>query len=222
MKWTLGDNAVDGIRFVLVGAGSLLVLRLTYAGIHRALAGSGGDALATACAAFQHGYWTTDPYMVVAGAPGGVGPRLALAMVVSVGAASVLAFAVYLTLRLARRAALPVAVGTMRAALLLFVGWSLYAALMLPPAYARFAPDGMVVHRQASLFHEVSLPWGSREARYAWDQVQGFEIRSMADGAQAVARLTAGSDVPLTTGITLGVEDLVRELNLWKSHAGQP
>ena len=60
MKWTLGDNAVDGIRFVLVGAGSLLVLRLTYAGIHRALAGSGGDALATACAAFQHGYWTTD------------------------------------------------------------------------------------------------------------------------------------------------------------------
>lgn len=222
MKWTLGDNAVDGIRFVLVGAGSLLVLRLAYAGIHGALAGSGGDALAAACAAFQHGYWTTDPYMVVAGDQGGVGPRLAMAMVVSVGAASALAFAVYVILRLSRRAALPVAVGTMRAALLLFVGWSLYAVLMLPPHYTCIAPDGMVVYRQASLFHEMSLPWGSHEARYAWDRLEGFEIRTVADGTQAVARLTSGGDVLLATGSTLGVEDLVRELNLWKSHAAQP
>ena len=220
MKWELGDNAVDGIRFVLVGAGSLLVLRLAYSGVLHALGGAEGDVLATVCTPFRSGYWTTDPYMVMGHTAGGVGSRLAMAMAVSMGVASALALAVYLLLRVQQGAAVRWAVGTMRTVLVVLVGWFLYAALMRPPAYTRFGTEALVLHQQASLFHELSLPWRSTETHHAWSQVRGFSTRTTTEGTEVVADITGHGEVLLTSGTAAEAKALVIELNMRNAAAG--
>lgn len=216
MKWDLGDNAEDGIRFLLVGAGSLLVLRLAYMGIVHIANGAEPDTLAAACAPFRYGYWATDPHVVVAH-DDGLGARLALALTVSMATATVLALVVYLIVRMIRSAALPWAVGTLRTVLLLLGGWFLYAALLHPPAYVRFEKDALVVHQQAHLFGALSLPWGNTEIRHGRAQITGFSTRTEARATPVLVTITGQGEMMLTNGTATEAKALATQLVLWKA-----
>lgn len=220
MKWELDDNTSDGIRFLLVGAGSLLVLRLLYGGVLQLISPTADDALAAACAHFHNGYWITDAHVVVQHTGGGIGARLALAVVLSIAAASALALVVFLLAKAMRGNALPWAVRTLRIALVIPFCWWLYASLMRPPACTRFDAEGIVLTRHASILGELSLPWRSTEVRYAWHDVESFTTNVTEGGMEVSAIISGHGTFPLTTGTAAEVEEFLRQL--WKQGVGAP
>jgi len=216
MKWELDDNTSDGIRFLLVGAGSLLVLRLAYAGVQRLLFPDNTDALAMACAPFHNGYWLAEAHTVVQQTDGGIGTRLALAVIVTVLVALLLAGLVHLLARLFGSSTGRWTLGTLRLALIIPFGWWLYAALMRPPVRANVDPEGIVLVREAAVLGELSLPWGRSNTAILWNSIEGIAAEPSAGGME-LRLITKTGIAVLTQGTAAEVETLVRELQRYQA-----
>ena len=216
MKWELDDNTSDGIRFLLVGTGSLLVLRLAYAGIQRVLAPETTDALAMACAPFHHGYWLTHAHTQVQQTDGGIGTRLALAVTVTVVGALVLAGLVHVLTRVLGSANGTWTLRTLRLALIIPFCWWLYVALLVPPTQASIGPEGIELRQRANLLGELSLPWGGTSTTIPWNLIEAFAAEPANDGVELRVITPTGSSV-LAHGATAEIEVLVQELQRYRA-----
>ena len=216
MKWELDDNTSDGIRFLLVGTGSLLVLRLAYAGIQRVLAPETTDALAMACVPFHHGYWLTNAHTLVQQTDGGIGTRLALAVTLTVVVALVLAGLVHLLTRVLGSANGTWTLRTLRLALIIPFCWWLYVALLLPPMQTSISPEGVVLRQRANLLGELSLPWGGTSTTIPWNAIEAFAAEPVDDGVELRVITPTGNSV-LAQGAATEVEVLMQELQRYRA-----
>lgn len=179
MKLELGDNTTDGIRFLLVGAGSLLLLRLGHLGISHLL-GDEDDPLALACKPFQYGYWLGDAHTVANTDGGGVGARIALAIVVAVAMALVIGSLVYLVTRATGRSS-AMAVGAMRVVLVIALAWWLYAALALPHKHTRFTEEAIECTVRPRAIGALTWPWGAQRYTIPWNEVAAINTHAADD-----------------------------------------
>jgi hypothetical protein len=179
MKWELDDTTSDGIRFLLVGAGGLLVLRLGYLGISHLLT-SADDALALACRPLQQGYWLGDAHSVASTAGGGVGARLALAVVAAVAMAVIGGLVVYIVSRSLGRTSLA-AVRTMRVILVMALAWWLHAALAVPRMSTRFTEVGIERTMHMRAIGDLPWPWGTERYTIPWNEVSSIDTHAMDD-----------------------------------------
>lgn len=209
MKWALSDTTQDGIRFLVVGAGSLLLLRLGYLGIGHLLAGA-EDALAQACRPFQQGYWLGDTHRVAHTDGGGVGARLALAVVVAVAMALGAGLVVYLLGRAVGRSS-AAAVRTMRVVLVVTLAWWLYAALAVPRKSTRFTEEGIERTVRMRAIGELPWPWGAERYTIPWNQVPAVDTHVLDDRA-TVAVQHGSYHFTLATGSKEEAAALVAEL----------
>ncbi len=221
MKWELDDNTSDGIRFLLVGAGSLLVLRLLYNGVLHFAGPAADDALALACTPFHHGYWITDPHTVVLHAGGGIGTRLAMALAVSMLTAVVLAALAYVLTGTLWRKGGTWAIRTLRLTLILSLCWWLFAALARPAGYARFNAAGMELVDEAALLGQLSLPWPAARVRMNWTDVRDFTVQPVENG-MAVNALTPQGAITLAGGDANDAMELAGQLRAWRSKHVRP
>lgn len=178
MKLHLGDTTADAIRFLLLGVGVVLVLRLAYAGLELWVAPPVTLYLPATIATFRNGYLLSDPMTLVVGGSG-VGARLALSAVLTAlctlifgvlggGFGKVMGFS-------------PVRSGVSVARTALFVtgAWWCYAALALPPRSVRIEPTELVRNVRPTVLGELSLPWPGSETRVALAALDRFEQRSV-------------------------------------------
>lgn len=198
MKWDLDDTASDAVRFLLIGAGSLLLLRLGHMALQHAYVTVPTDALSQATTAFHQGYLIGQPDTVVVGG-GGMGTRLALAFLAGCG--SVLlpgGIAAWIARLLGRSTA-----GIWRVArylLLVSMGWWGFTALARPPITVRFDQDGFTRTERPALFGELSLPMPPTERQVSWSAVDAVKIAG--EGRELVA--TAGRDAIVLATTTAG------------------
>lgn len=200
MRLQLSDTTSDAIRFLLIGAGSLFILRLAYAGISRSTLASDPSELEARISEFQNGYLLSDQNTLVTDGMG-VGERIALALVVAAILASVVALVVYMLLRASGRPGGPVVVGAARITLILSLLWFTYAALLLPPRTARFLPAGIVLTHRPAALGELSLPWPGTTSNYDWSTIDGVEVAASESGQVKNTELVAvhGMDLLLLT-----------------------
>lgn len=208
MKWELDDTTSDGIQFLLVGTGGLLLLRLLYAGVLMLMGVPDGDELGAAIAQFRHGYWISDTDVLVTTASS-VGTRLALAISVSFFAALFLAGAVYQLALLAGKETTRLWTSVLRIALIAALGWSLFAALLLPPSTATLNERGLTITQRPALFGVLSLPWTARTVTTSWSRVEAIEVLSLEDG-HTVQAVTEDRVVNLCTGEQADAENLAQ------------
>ena len=218
MKWELDDNTSDGIRFLLIGAGSLLLLRLGYAGVVQLVVGPPQDALAEACVHFQSGYWMNDPHTVVLDGGAGFGTRLALSAITTVLVAVVLAGLTHLITACAGQVSGSWAVRTLRVALIIPFCWWLFAALTRPPVQLRFDNAGIVQEKGIALFDQLSLPWPAERTEFGWAEVEQISTR-MSEVHTMVCAITRGDTLTLAVGNAHHADLLAQEL---RTLAGKP
>lgn len=187
MKWELDDNTSDGIRFLLIGAGSLLLLRLGYAGVLQLVSGPPKDALAEACAYFQSGYWIADPHTVVLDGGADMVTRIALAVIITVVVALLLAGLAQLLSARFGQGGSTWTVRVLRVALIIPFCWWLFAALTRPPVELHFNSAGFAVRRQAALFGRLSLPWPAEHITHRWDDFEGIITTEVEHGTAVLA-----------------------------------
>lgn len=217
MKWELDDNTSDGIRFLLAGAGSLLVLRLLYSGVLQFIGPAPDDALAVACARFHNGYWITDPHTVVLNTTSGIGTRLAMAVAVSMLTAVLFAALVYV---LTRRNG-TWAIRTLRLTLILSLCWWLFAALTRPVTHARLHAGGIELVNETDLLGQLSLPWPAAKSPMDWTEVRDFTVQGV-ESRMAVKALTHQGDITLAVGDADDTTDLAKQLRAWRAKHAQP
>jgi hypothetical protein len=218
MKWELDDNTSDGIRFLLIGAGSLLLLRLGYAGVVEMASGPPRDALAAACTHFQSGYWMNDPHTVVLDGGAAFGTRLALSIIITVVIALVLAGLAQLLTKRTGNGGGSWAVRLLRVALVVPFCWWLFASLTRPPIEVHFDSAGFSVARRSALFDRLSLPWPAQYEAYNWADFEKITTSEVERG-MAVLAFTSEDTMILAVG---GPEE-ARSLALaLRSLAGKP
>lgn len=218
MKWELDDNTSDGIRFLLIGAGSLLLLRLGYAGVVQLVIGPPQDALAEACVHFQSGYWMNDPHTVVLDGGAGFGTRLALSAITTVLVALTLAGLTHLLTARAGQGGGTWAVRVLRVALIVPFCWWLFAALTRPPVELRFDKTGFVEEKGSALFDQLSLPWPADRTEFRWSEVERVTTR-MSEANTMVCAITREDTMTLAVGNAQHAEVLAHEL---RALAGRP
>lgn len=204
MKWHLDDTTSDGIRFLLIGAGSLLGLRLLYTGILVLIASSETGELHASIAQFNNGYLLTGADLLVTGGLG-LGVRIALATIVAFVCAACGAVVGALLGKIMKRSQLRMALSMARTVLALSLLWFVYAATMVPPAATRLTAQGMVRITRPALFGELSLPWPHSTTTVAWSAVDALEARSLVSSSspaanmQIVEALSGGERIVLLT-----------------------
>lgn len=201
MKWELDDTTSDGIRFLLIGAGSLLLLRLGYVGLQHWMAPAPGDALATASLPFRQGYLLRGPALV--GGTSGVGVRLALALTLSVACALLCAAVLHVLARLAGRSASTWSTSGLRVSLALAFCWWIAAALLIPPHVARFDAEGLHITQRPAVLDLLSLPWSAATRTLPWSAVEAIEVSPSEDGTTVEAMTEDG---PWTLGSATPVD----------------
>ncbi len=198
MKWELDDTTSDGIRFLFVGAGGLLVLRLLYAGVLMLMGVPEGDELGAAIAQFRNGYWISDADVLVT-TTNSIGTRLALALSVTFVGALVAAILVHMLAKLAHKDAAHLSLFVLRASLVLALTWSVFASLLLPPSIVVLNMGGLTTTRRPALFGVLSLPWAVTETTYAWSTVQSISVEET-EGGSTIYAVLHDERLPLTTG----------------------
>ncbi|HQW07173.1 MAG: hypothetical protein IPH05_13880 [Flavobacteriales bacterium] len=179
MKWELDDTTSDGIRFLLVGAGSLFALRLAYVGILRWNQAAEPNSLEARVAEFQNGYWLADAHTLVTGHMA-VGERMALAVVITAVLAALVAGVVYVIMRVLRRPAERAVVRTARIALVVGGAWFVYAALMVPASSIRLGSEALVQIDRAHIA-ELSLPFTTNERTTPWATIDPVQVEERTD-----------------------------------------
>lgn len=182
MKWHLDDTTSDGIRFLLIGAGSLFVLRLVYAGVQHLLLAPLTTDLAACIATFGNGYLLADSTTVVSGGML-VGERLALALVLMVVCTVLVGLIVAMVAKALGKAPTQAAVASARVMLIASGLWWCYAALFAPPRLVRITSDGLQRQQRPAVFGELSLPWIATETMVPWSAVDRVEARGAENGS---------------------------------------
>lgn len=179
MKPVLSDTTADAIRFLLLGAGVILLLRLLYAAIALWSASPLTADLPVAIAELRNGYLLNDPMtLVVGGSP--VGTRLALAALLTGLCAVAIAILGALLARPLGFSPIRTAVTGARIALFVCGIWWFFAALVLPPRSVQVGTSELVRTVRPSVLGELSLPWSGTETRVGMDMIDGIEHRSLA------------------------------------------
>lgn len=206
MKWELDDNTSDGIRFLLIGAGSLLLLRLCYSGVLMLLDGPDGDELGAAIKQFRHGYWISDVDVLVTG-PSSIGARLSLALSASVVLALFASGVTYQVAILWGKESVGRWLMVLRVTLITALAWTLFAALSLPPNTATIHERGIAINSRPSLFGVISLPWRAQETNTPWSAVEAVVVSS-AENGHTVEAWTKDGALILCTGAEADAERL--------------
>lgn len=206
MKWELDDNTSDGIRFLLIGAGILLVLRLCYSGVLMLLDGPDGDELGAAITQFRSGYWISASDVLVTG-PSSIGTRLSLAFSASVVLALLASGLAYQLAILLGKERIDRWLMVLRTTLITALAWSLFAALSLPPTTASLQEQGIGINSRPSLFGVLSLPWRMHKATTPWSAVKAVVV-SYTDEGHTVEALTEDGALILCTGEQADAERL--------------
>ncbi len=198
MKLELGDTTADAVRFLLLGVGVLLALRLAYAGLELWMAPPVTLDLPASIASFRNGYLLSDPMTLVVGGSG-VGARLALSALLTALCTLIFgglgaAFGKMMGFSPVRSG-----VSVARLALLMTGAWWCYAALALPPRSVRIERTELVRNIRPTVLGELSLPWPGMETRVALASLDRFEQRSVASTLQACGSIekleaVSGSD----------------------------
>jgi len=177
VKLQLGDNALDGIRFLFLGGGVLLALRLLYVGLDMWLAPSADLELATVIKSFQNGYLLVDRTTLVVGGLGTM-ERVAVAILLTVLSAAVIAL-VALGVSIITRSPKTVAVVRgLRFGLATAGAWWLFAALAWPPHTVRLEESELVRTVRPALLDALSLPWPGESTHVPNGAISAFEHRS--------------------------------------------
>lgn len=164
MKIELGDNATDAIRFLLLGLGVLLLLRLGYAGLELLFAPPVTTDIAVAIDSFRNGYLLADRSTLVVGGRD-LTERLALAVVMGAACATIVAVPAALLAPLFSMNGGRAAIVAGRTVLFAACAWWLYAALALPPITVRVSADEFVRTERSALFQDLSIPFTATETR---------------------------------------------------------
>ena len=158
MKIELGGNATDAIRFLLLGLGVLLLLRLGYAGLELLFAPAVTTDLAVAIDSFRNGYLVADRSMLVVGG-GELTEGLALAVMMGAVCATVVAVpaAVLAPLFGMKRGRAAIVAG--RTVLFTTCAWWVYAVLAVPPITVQVSSDEFFRTEPSALFQDLSIPF---------------------------------------------------------------
>lgn len=179
----MNETTSDAIRFLLIGAGTLFVLRMAHVGILRWIASPATSDLTACIAQFRNGYWITDPDTLVSGGMG-MGERLALAMVVAVAISVLVASIVLVVVRILGRPASKPAVNAARLTLVIVSLWFAFAAVMLPVRAVQLGPEGFTRTVRPAILGELSLPFGAHKDMHPWGEVAHVEVRITRSSAQ--------------------------------------
>jgi hypothetical protein len=199
MKWDLDDTASDAVRFLLIGAGSLLLLRLGHRVLQHWYVAHPSDALSQATAAFHQGYLIGQPATVVVGG-GGTGTRLAMAFLAGCASVLVPGGLVAWVVRLLGRST----AGIWRAArylLLVSLGWWAFTALVHPPITVQFDQNGFTRSERVALLGELGLPISLSHEQVSWSAVDSLTI----DGEGARLAANAGGRIIVLATASDGV-----------------
>lgn len=177
MKLQLGDNALDGIRFLLLGGGVLLALRLLYVGLDTWLAPSANMELATAINSFQNGYLLVDRTTLVVGGLGTM-ERVAIAILLTVLSAAVIALMALCVSFLTRSPKTVAVVRALRFGLVITGAWWLFAALTWPPHTVHIAENELVRTVRPAVLDALSLPWPGESTHVPIGQISAFKHHS--------------------------------------------
>ena len=214
MKFQLGDNALDGIRFLLLGGGVLLFLRLLYVGLDTWLSPSPGMELETMISSFQNGYLLVDRTTLVVGGLETM-ERVAIATILtllSAAAIALLALGVSFITRSPRTVAV---VSALRFGMVIAGAWWLFAALAWPPHTVRIAENELVRTVRPSVFDALSLPWPGESTHVPKGALSAFEHRSYPSdticGRVEKVEAVAGEKRMEITRITLEGNDCEQE-----------
>jgi hypothetical protein len=212
MKWELEDNTSDGIRFLLIGAGSLLVLRLCYSAVLMLLGVPDEDELGAAIAHFRSGYWiiATDVLVTV---PSTIGTRLSLAFSTSLVFALFAAGLVYQLAMLLGKESINRWLLVLRTTLIAALVWSLFASLSLPPSTATLDARGISITRRTALFGTLSLPWSTHTVTTPWSAIKAVEV-SFTEEGHIVEALTDDGALILCTGAKADAERLATAIRV--------
>ncbi|MCB0771377.1 MAG: hypothetical protein KDC00_13335 [Flavobacteriales bacterium] len=164
MRIELGDNATDAIRFLLLGLGVLLFLRLAYAGLELWFAPPVTTDLAVAIDGFRNGYLLADRSVLVVGGSA-LMERMAMAAVAAAACATLVALPAALIGRLSGGSAGRYAIVAGRAVLFVSFAWWCFAALAVPPISVQVKSDAFVRTEHQALFNDLSIPFSSSESR---------------------------------------------------------
>lgn len=206
MKWELDDNTSDGIRFLLIGAGSLLVLRLCYSGVLMLFDVPDGDELGAAIKRFRSGYWISASDVLVT-VPSSIGTRLSLAFSASVVLALLASGLAYQLAILLGKDTINRWLMVLRTTLIATLAWSLFASLSLPPSTATLDAHGISISRRTALFGTLSLPWSTHTSTTPWSAIKAVEISYTEEG-HTVEALTVDGALILCTGAQADAERL--------------
>lgn len=176
----LDDNTQEGLKFLLLGAGAVLVVRVALGAASYMLAPeAGADELSMALADARDGFLLSDQRMLV-GRSSGLAGRLGLSALVSMaGTLLAAATAAALALRLGWKP-LRAAVGASRVALVLLLAWCVQAALFMPSRYTRVEQNALVLVHRPAILDMISLPWPASETRLERAGISAFSARSVA------------------------------------------
>jgi hypothetical protein len=164
MKIELGDNATDAIRFLLLGLGVLLFLRLAYAGLELWFAPPVTTDLAVAIDGFRNGYLLADRSVLVVGGSA-LMERMAMAAVAAAACATLVALPAALIGRLSGGSAGHYAIVAGRTVLFASFAWWCFAALAVPPISVHVKGEEFVRTERQALFNDLSIPFTSSESR---------------------------------------------------------
>lgn len=224
MKWTLDDNERGAFHYLLGGVAAVLLLKLAALGIDAATRAAAGGGDAAVLLPFRQGYFL-GPDLAVVGTPAGRMERIASAVVVAVAASLLLGALAALIVRALRRPTSPwtpgrAGIAVARTALVLTLGWSLYAVLFLPLRTTIVRTGGLVLRERTALIGDVPVPFTLHEAPLPSDRIARIEAvrrpctRGCNGGLQLVLVRTDGSRDVLAAraGICPAVElDRLRE-----------
>lgn len=216
MKWSLGDTTADGVRFLLLGAGALLVMRLLFAGFDHWLNAHPADELAAAIAPFRSGYLSTSTHKLVTDG-GEVSTRLAMAIPSSIGAALLTALAIFLCCKVLRKPHQRATSLALRLTLVVALVWFMNAALFIPPRTVLINTQGLDLLTRPALFDRLSLPTPATREHLTWTQVDTIlsttQLRSHTQHMDQAVMVRAGTrDFHLVSADQRSAERLVTAL----------
>lgn len=125
---------------------------------------------------FQQGYWGLRDELAVVGTSAGLSERMVLAVVCAVCATVVVAILCALLLR--KRP--DVGAWVARSVLLATLGWSVFAALLVPVRETRVANGGLVMVQRQALAGAIPLPFTAKYTSYTRHEVAGILVREVA------------------------------------------
>lgn len=176
----LDDNTQEGLKFLVLGAGAVLVVRVVLWGAASALApDDGASELSIALAGSRHGFLLTDQRILV-GMTSGLAGRLGFSALIALVGTLVAASAAAALAGPMRWGRLRTAVITSRSVLVVLMAWCVQAALFMPPRYARVEQDALVLVQRPALLDMISLPWPAEETTIRRSAITDLSTRSIA------------------------------------------